>query len=219
MSELNLNTILIYFTIVLSYLVILPVIPIVVKLLKNKLGKEEKNIACFFSILIVGQIVMNIERDAFGMANDVLVDFLMPFHLAFASYYLIKWMNLKHISLKYLLPILFTTGAILISKLVSYEVIYLINGKYTTIEHPVFTIIFCEIIMLIYLSTTLGARIFKKSFEINYFRLNIYVALWLYSIITLIGMPFIGGENYMIGFTIHGVASVIESYFFMRSFA
>ncbi len=170
-----------------------------------KYSNDLKIFALFYYYSCIIQLIASILARVFHSPNLFVFHFYLPIQIAAISYLLLKWLGLKK-NVVLLLAAFF--GLITISGDLYFSSLN---------EYPYFMLWF-NISVLLVLSFILSYSNDKRKIhlpcEFNYIHIGIYV----YSIITLIGLSPAHTDLKVYSYFFHAMASIISYYFFMRSF-
>jgi len=139
----------------------------------------------------------------FGLHNILLFRIYLPIHTAFFSYFLIKWSRRGNIIF---LLIIIT----LISIMGDYF--------YGDPNYSPDIMIWSDAIILLFLSFLLSYKIDKKKNKLPCEHNFIHIGIYLYSIVTLLGLSPSHTDVRVFGFLLQAFAVIISNYYFARSF-
>ena len=172
---------------------------------KIEYSNDLKIFALFYYYSCIIQLIASILAKVFHSHNLFIFHFYLPIQIVAISYLLLKWLGLKK-NVVLLLAAFF--GLITFSGDLYFSSLN---------EYPYFMLWF-NISVLLVLSFILSYSNDKRKIhlpcEFNYIHIGIYV----YSIITLIGLSPAHTDFRVYGYFFHAMASTISYYFFMRSF-
>lgn len=172
---------------------------------KKKMNFDMKMFLIYCYITLVGQLISYSLAFGFGMQNILLFRIYLPLHTALFTYFLLKWIGLekKH---NYLAVI----AAIIISFAID-----LIFGDQN--YSPIYMFWFDAIILFVlsfYLSYISDKKKLKHSCEKHY----IHIGIYLYSLITILGITPQKMEIHHIAFFLQAAAVMVSGIYFGRSF-
>jgi len=184
---------------------LLPVITDIIarKKSKNKFTKELKLFEFFVYFTLIMQFFAIGLSKIVGVNNLIIFRIYLPVHVAIFSYLLIKWTWNKN-------NVLWSIIFFLVSYLGDY-----ITGNYNT--PPNFMIWFDAVILFV-LSFCLSFISDKRKVHLSKKYNYIHIGVYLYSIITIIGISPSFTELRTYGFFFQGLAIVVSNYYFARSF-
>lgn len=201
--------ILVLFYKIFSFLAVVTMLyPIITSLIARKSKKEFSSDLKLFEVYIYFVFIFQLFAlsliHIFDTYNVILFRIFLPIHLAMFSYFLLKWaINNKTAILFALLtiPFMFIGDYIL--------------GDYN--YSPDFKF-WADSIILLILSTYLAYKVNEESVFLENKYSYIHIGIYLYSIITIIGITPAYTEIRSFGFVLQSLAVIISNYFFARSF-
>jgi hypothetical protein len=153
---------------------------------------------------LIFQLIAHIMTRVFSMHNIIVFRIYLPFHTFIFAFFLLKWLGLK----KYYTTIAFF---MLICSIV---IDYLLGDQKTA---P-YVMIWLDTIILLVLSFLVSYRNDKYRKRLSDEFNEIHIGIYLYSLITLIGVSLSGLEIQIFGYAAQTVATLISNVYFARSF-
>ncbi len=170
---------------------------------KNKFTKELKLFEFFIYFTLIMQLLAIGLAKIVGVNNLIIFRIYLPVHLSIFSYLLIKWIWNKN-------SVLWSIIFFLISYLGDY-----ITGNYNT---PPNFMIWFDAILLSVLSFYLSYKNDKEKKYLPKEYTYILIGIYLYSIITVLGISPSFTDLRTYGFFFQGLAIIVSNYYFARSF-
>lgn len=202
-------TILNLFGKIFSFLAVITMLyPIFTSLIARKSKKEFSSDLKLFEVYVYFVFIFQLSAlsliHIFNTYNVILFRIFLPIHLALFSYFLLKWASNHKIA------IIFTLLTIPFMFIGDYAL-----GNYN--YSPDF-MLWTDAVILLILSTYLAYKVNKESVILESKYSYIHLGIYLYSIITIIGITPAYTETRSFGFVLQSLAVIISNYFFARSF-
>ncbi|MCP5375413.1 MAG: hypothetical protein H6743_04895 [Rickettsiaceae bacterium] len=185
---------------------------IIFPVISSILARRHKSFFCFelrvFEIyvyfLLIFQIVALVLAYGFHLHNVILFQIFLPVHTALFSFFLIKWSGIVKNAIPFV--ILFLSVLIIGDYLFG-------NFNYS----PDF-MIWADSIILFSLSFFLSYKGDIKNIKLSKELIFIHIGIYLYSIITIIGISPAENEIRVFGFLVQNIAIIVSNIYFARSF-
>lgn len=165
---------------------------------------EMKFFTIYCYVTIIGQLITYILTFYFGMYNVLIFRIYLPFHTLIFSYFLLKWIGLGKNYYNVISLAVFLTS---------------ICGDYIWGDPnyaPNFMFWFDGIILLIF-SFSLSYLSDRNNIKLNSQQHFIHIGIYLYSLITVLGIISINLELLSVAYFLQGLAVIISSIYFARS--
>lgn len=154
--------------------------------------------------LFIFQITALTLSRGFGLHNVILFRIFLLIHMSLFAHFLIKWSGISVNTIFFILPLL----------------VFSILGDFF-FGDPNFApdfIIWSDAIILLLLSFFLSYRIDKIRFNLPRELNSIHIGIYIYSLITVIGISPSHNDLRLFGFFVQTIAVVISNFYFARSF-
>lgn len=172
---------------------------------KVKFNIDMKMFVIYCYLTLIGQLISYSLVFIFGMQNVLMFRFYLPLHTALFTYYLLKWIGLEK-GYNYLL--------VFISIVVSFSGDLIFGDQNYS---PNFMFWFDAIILFV-LSFVLSYISDKKNLKLSCEKHFIHIGIYLYSLITILGITPQKVELHYIAYFLQGAAVIVSSIYFGRSF-
>ena len=184
----------------------LPIIYSSIAIRKNiKLNFDMKMFVFYCYITLIGQLISYSLVFGFGMQNVLLFRIYLPLHTALFTYFLLKWIGLEKRD-NYLIVI----ATILFSFTVDF-----IFGDQNYSPNYMF---WFDAIILFFLSFLLSYISDKKKLKHSCEKHYIHIGIYLYSLITILGITPQKMELHYIAFFLQAAAVMVSGIYYGRSF-
>jgi hypothetical protein len=184
---------------------ILPVVSsIIARKHKSFFRFDLRLLEIYVYFLLIFQVVALILSYWFHLYNVILFRIFLPIHTTIFSYFLIKWLGIVKNSLPY--------SIILASVLIIGD--YIVGDPNFSPEF----MIWADAIILFSLSFFLSYRGDIKKIKLSKELRFIHIGIYLYAIITIIGISPAENEIRVFGFLVQNIAIIVSNIYFARSF-